>query len=214
MPQTIFIGVAWPYANGPLHLGHVAGCYLPADIFARFHRARGNRVLMVSGSDQHGTPVTVRADQEGVTPAEIAERFHQSFLESWRQLGISFDLYTGTETDNHTRVAQDIFLRLLERGHLLRQHMDAFFCQGCRRFLPDRYVQGVCQHCSAETLRGDQCEACGTPLDTADLADPRCRLCSGEAETRSTEHFFLDLSQFEQPLREWVGKQEHWRPNV
>ncbi|UCH33560.1 MAG: methionine--tRNA ligase, partial [Armatimonadota bacterium] len=121
---------------------------------------------------------------------------------------------TGTETDNHTRVTQDIFLRLLERGHLLRQHMDAFFCQGCRRFLPDRYVQGVCQRCNAETLRGDQCEACGTPLDTADLADPRCRLCGGEAETRSTEHFFLDLSQFEQPLREWVGKQEHWRANV
>jgi methionyl-tRNA synthetase len=214
VPETIFIGVAWPYANGPLHLGHIAGCYLPADIFARFHRARGNRVLMVSGSDQHGTPVTVRADEEGIAPAEVADRFHRSFLDSWAGLGISFDLYTGTETDNHARVTHDIFRRLLERGYLLRQHMDAYHCPSCARFLPDRYVQGLCLRCGAETLRGDQCQACDALLEAADLGSPRCRLCGGPAETRSTEHFFLDLPQFEQPLRQWVAKQEHWRPNV
>jgi methionyl-tRNA synthetase len=214
VPQTIFIGVAWPYANGPLHLGHVAGCYLPADIFARFHRAQGNRVLMVSGSDMHGTPVTVRADEEGVSPAEVAERYHNSFCESWRQIGISWDLYTHTDTDNHARVAHDIFERLLERDYLHREHMDAYYCASCGRFLPDRYVQGVCRLCGAATSRGDQCEACGTPLETADLLNPVCRRCGGAAETRSTEHFFLDLGQFEQRLREWVAAQPHWRPNV
>ena len=214
MPETIFIGVAWPYANGPLHLGHVAGCYLPADIFARFHRARGNRVLMVSGSDMHGTPVTVRADEEGVTPAEIAQRYHDSFVESYDKLGMSWDLYTSTETENHARVTHDIFLKLLDCGYLLRQHMDAYFCPSCARFLPDRYVQGICLHCNSETMRGDQCQVCDALLETADLANPCCRLCGGPAETRSTEHFFLDLSQFEQPLREWVAQQEHWRPNV
>jgi methionyl-tRNA synthetase len=214
VPETIFIGVAWPYANGPLHLGHVAGCYLPADIFARFHRARGNRVLMVSGSDMHGTPVTVRADEEGVSPAEIAQRYHDSFVESWHKLGMSWDLYTSTDTENHTRVTHDIFLRLLEGGYLLRQFMDAYYCASCARFLPDRYVQGICLRCNAETTRGDQCQACDALLEAADLANPRCRLCGGPAETRSTEHFFLDLAQFQRPLREWVAKQEHWRPNV
>jgi methionyl-tRNA synthetase len=212
--QTIFIGGAWPYANGPLHLGHIAGYCLPADIFARFHRARGNRVLMVSGSDMHGTPVTVRADQEGVSAAEIAHRFHDSFVETWRQLGITWDLYTHTETENHTRVTHDIFLRLLERDSLHREHMEAYYCPSCARFLPDRYVQGTCRLCGANTSRGDQCEACDHLLETADLLSPVCHLCGGPAETRSTEHFFLDLDKFEPRLREWVAQQAHWRPNV
>jgi methionyl-tRNA synthetase len=214
VPETIFIGAAWPYANGPLHLGHIAGCYLSADVFARYHRARGNRVLMVSGSDMHGTPVTVRADQEGVSPAEVARRYHDSFCESWRRLGITWDLYTHTETANHTQVAHDIFLRLLKRNHLHREHMDAYYCAQCARFLPDRYVQGECRLCGAATSRSDQCEACNTLLEAADLLTPVCRLCGGAAETRSTEHFFLDLDRFEQPLCEWVARQTHWRPNV
>ena len=214
MPETIFIGGAWPYANGQLHLGHIAGYCLPADIFARFHRARGNRVLMVSGSDMHGTPVTVKADQEGVSPAQLAGRFHNSIDATWPQLGITWDLYTHTETANHARVTHDIFSRLLEGAYLHREHMDAYYCDQCSRFLPDRYVQGVCGVCGAETTRGDQCEACDSLLEAADLLNPVCRLCHGAAETRSTEHFFLDLDKFEQPLRQWVAKQDHWRPNV
>ncbi len=212
--QTIFIGVAWPYANGPLHLGHVAGCYLPADIFARYHRARGNRVLMVSGSDMHGTPVTVRADEEGVSPAEVAQRYHEEILDSYRKLGMSWDLYTSTETEGHARVAHEIFLRLLERDYLHRGFMDAYYCPRDELFLPDRYAQGTCRFCGAETSRADQCEACGALLEPADLLQPRCRRCGGPAEMRSTEHFFLDLDKFEQPLREWVAGQVHWRPNV
>jgi methionyl-tRNA synthetase len=214
VPETIFIGGAWPYANGPLHLGHIAGYCLPADIFARFHRARGSRVLMVSGSDMHGTPVTVKADQEGVSPAELAGRFHNGINATWPQLGITWDLYTHTETENHARVTRDIFSRLLERRYLHREHMDAYYCAACARFLPDRYVQGVCGRCGAETTRGDQCEACDSLLEAADLLNPVCRLCHGAAETRSTEHFFLDLDKFEQPLRHWVAQQDHWRPNV
>ena len=120
MKQRIFIGVAWPYANGPLHLGHIAGAYLPADIFARYHRMKGNDVLMVSGSDQHGTPITIRAEQEGIEPGEIATRYHTQFLKSWQELGISFDLFTRTGTDNHARVAQDIFLKLFDKGYIYK----------------------------------------------------------------------------------------------
>jgi len=120
MSEIVYIGVAWPYANGPLHLGHVAGAYLPADIFARYHRLRGDRVLMVSGSDQHGTPITLRADEEGKSPAEIADTYHREFLTSWEKLGISFDLFTTTSTDNHTRVVHEIFLKLMEKGFIYK----------------------------------------------------------------------------------------------
>src|SRR3990172_8091622 len=128
MSERIFIGVAWPYANGPLHLGHVAGAYLPADIFARYHRAKGNEVLMVSGSDQHGTPITIKAEQEGKEPREIAAHFHQRFLENWQKLGISFDLFTTTETPNHHQVAQDIFLTLLNRGYIYKNTVSQAYC--------------------------------------------------------------------------------------
>ncbi|MEE8470744.1 MAG: class I tRNA ligase family protein, partial [Dehalococcoidia bacterium] len=140
MSERIFIGVAWPYANGPLHMGHIAGAYLPADIFARYHRMKGNEVLMVSGSDQHGTPVTLRAEEEGKTPQEVVSRYHQGFLESWKKLGISFDLFTTTGTENHAQVVHDLFLTLLDRGHIYKDKMSLPFCPRCRRFLPDRYV--------------------------------------------------------------------------
>lgn len=213
MPETIFIGVAWPYANGPLHLGHLAGANLPPDIFARYHRARGNRVLVVSGSDCHGTPVTLRADAEGMPPAELAERYHQSFLESWRQLGISWDLYTKTTTDNHHAVTQDVFRRLLDRGHIYRDTMQAFFCPTCNRFLPDRYVEGTCPHCGGNA-RGDQCPDCGRVLDADELIDPVCKLSGDTPRLADTEHFFLDLAQFQDRIREWVADKEYWRPNV
>ena len=214
MSERIFIGVAWPYANGPLHLGHVAGCYLAADVFARYHRMRGNEVLMVSGSDTHGTPITIRADQEGITPAEVVERYHADFLESWKRLGISFDLFTHTNTENHQRVVHDIFLSLLEQGYIYTDDMLLAYCPGCSRFLPDRYVEGVCPYCAYNRARGDQCDLCGRTLDPQELNEAVCILCGGSPEFRESEHFFLKLSAFEQPLLEWIREQPHWRANV
>ena len=214
MPERIFIGVAWPYANGPLHMGHVAGCYLAADIFARYHRMKGNDVLMVSGSDAHGTPITIRADQEGVEPGVILERYHAQFLDTWDRLGISFDLFTTTHTDNHRRVVQDIFQKLKEQDYIYPDTMLLAYCAGCTRFLPDRYVEGVCPHCRNERARGDQCDNCGHTLDPIELVEPRCSICGETPDFRDSEHFFLRLSAFEQPLLDWIEDKEHWRPNV
>ncbi len=206
--------MAWPYANGPLHLGHVAGCYLAADVFARYHRLKGNSVLMVSGSDSHGTPITVRADQEGVSPQEILDRYHAQFLETWKQLGISFDLFTTTHTENHQSVVHDVFNVLRERGYIYPDVMLLARCNQCGRFLPDRYVEGLCPHCGHERARGDQCDHCGRTLDPQDLVQPHCVLCGTTAEFQESEHLFLKLSAFQEPLLEWVKEQGHWRANV
>ncbi len=214
MPQRIFIGVAWPYANSSLHLGHVAGAYLPADIFARYHRVKGNQVLMVSGSDQHGTPITVRADEEGIEPQEVVDRFHSQFLESWKGLGISFDLYTNTGTENHRNAVHEIFLTLLDQGLIYKKSMSLPYSLAARRFLPDRYVEGTCPKCGFDRARGDQCDNCGTTLDPKDLINIRSRLQGDTPEFRDTEHFFLKLTAFEERLSSWVKDKGHWRPNV
>lgn len=214
MTERILVGVAWPYANGPLHVGHIGGAYLPADIFARYHRTKGNEVLMVSGSDQHGTPVTVRAEQEGVSPADVADRYHQEFLDTWRKLGISFDLFTRTGTPNHAAVTQDFFLTLLNKGFIYKATMVAPYCPTCSRFLPDRYVEGTCPFCGYNLARGDQCEQCGKPLNPFELINPRCRFCGGPPEPRETEHFFLRLTAFNEELLRWASSKTYWRPNV
>jgi len=214
MSERIFIGVAWPYANGPLHLGHIAGAYLPADIFARYHRTKGNEVLMVSGSDQHGTPITVKAEQEGKKPNEIASKYHQEFLEAWQKLGISFDLYTSTGTANHAAITHDIFLTLLNKGYIYKSSMSQPYCPNCQRFLPDRYVEGTCPYCGFQGARGDQCDQCGKPLNAAELINPHCRVCGTTPVFRESEHFFLKLTAFQDQLLEWVKQQTHWRQNV
>jgi len=214
LTETIFIGVAWPYANGPLHLGHIAGAYLPADIFARYHRAKGNEVLMVSGSDQHGTPITIRAEQEGKSPQEIATRHHQEFLSSWESLGIKFDLFTTTGTQNHAQVVQDFFLKLLDEGYIYRSEMSLAYCPGCQRYLPDRYIEGGCPYCDFPEARGDQCDQCGKLLNPTDLVAPHCKLCGGASHTRNSEHFFLRLSAFRDELLAWVREQKHWKRNA
>ncbi len=216
MSDRIFIGVAWPYANGPIHLGGIAGCYLPADIFARFHRMRGNQVLMVSGTDQHGTPVTIRAEQEGLSPQVVVEKYHQEDLTVWERLGITFDRYTSTGTDNHRAVVHDIFLRLLDRDLIYKQPGLYAYCDFDRRFLPDRYVEGTCPHCGSDRARGDQCETCGKPLDPQDLINWRCRTCGNPPVMKESEHFFLRLSALQSHLEQWstsVGA-DRWRPNV
>lgn len=217
MPESarhILVAVAWPYAQGSLHLGHIAGAYLPPDIFARYHRLAGNRVLMVSGSDVHGTPITVKAEQEGLTPQEIVDRYHPEFLGYWDALGISFDLFTTTGTDNHIRVARDFFTRLLENGHLYRKTTDQFYDETRGQFLPDRYIEGTCPYCGYEHARGDQCDNCGRTLDPTELIGPRSKLTGTTPVLRQTEHYYWRLSAFGPQLEEWLSTRKGWRPHV
>jgi methionyl-tRNA synthetase len=213
-PKPILVAVAWPYANGLSHLGHIAGAYLPSDVFARYHRIVGNRVLMVSGSDAHGTPITVKADQEGVSPSEIVERYHPRFLEQWEALGISFDNFTTTMTDTHREVAQGMFLRLLENGYLETRTTEQFYDPEAGRFLPDRYVEGTCPNCSYEAARGDQCDHCGKTLDPIDLIHPRSKFTGATPEPRETEHYFILLSKLQDDVLSWLEGREGWRNHV
>ncbi len=216
MAERIFIGVAWPYANGPAHLGHLAGAYLPADIFARYHRRRGNDVLMVSGSDSHGAPITMQAEAEGIPPQQLVEKYHATFLDAWERLGITFDLFTTTMTDNHKETAHEVFGALREKGYIYPGTMKVAYSPDFDRFLPDRYVRGTCPVCGYDDARGDQCDNCGSMLDPVDLGEP-VYVRDGERhpiEVRDTEHLFLKLTAFEGRLREWVEPKTHWRPNV
>ena len=214
MTERILVAVAWPYANGSIHIGQVAGAYLPADIFARYHRMKGSDVLMVSGSDAHGTPVTLTAEQRGVTPEQVYMEYQTEFLDNWERLGITFDLFTTTHTENHQQVAQDIFSRLHDNGHIYKSTMEMPYCGTDNRFLADRYVEGVCPHCDYDGARGDQCDNCGRTLDPRDLKGIACRICGNTPEFSETEHFFIRLTAFEDTLLEWARKQEHWKSNV
>lgn len=215
MSDKIQLSVAWPYANGDMHIGHLAGAYLPADIFARFHRLKGNRVLMVSGSDAHGTPITVAADQQGITPRELFEKYHRSFLTTQQQIGISYDLFTHTDTENHYRVAQEIFLALHEKGYLYSEIQKQLYSETEDRYLPDRYVEGTCPHCGYDGARGDQCDNCGQMLDALELINPRSKTDGSTPVVRETEHFFLDLPAFTEQLLEYLSdKGGYWRANV
>ena len=214
MSRYILVAVAWPYASGSLHLGHLAGAYLPADIFARYHRIAGNNVLMVSGSDTHGTPIMVKADQEGVTPQEIVDRYHPEILGYWDAVGISFDLFTTTLTDNHREVTWDIFRKHRERGTIVEASSQQFFDPEKQRFLPDRYVEGTCPHCGYPHARGDQCENCGRTLDPVDLIDPKSRLSGATPIQKETTHWFLRLGAFSESIRSWLEGQTSWRRHV
>ncbi len=212
--EKIFIGVAWPYANAPLHLGHISGTYLACDYFARFKRLTGADVLMVSGSDSHGTPITVKAQEEGITPEELVNRVHPIDVDLFNQLGVTFDLYTHTRTKNHREVVQDEFLKLLNNGYLFEKEVEQFYCAKCEKFLPDRYVEGECPLCHYENARGDQCDECCKLLNPEDLVNPRCKTCGEAPEIRKTTHLFFNLKKVEPKLKEWIGKQTHWRKQV
>jgi len=215
MPENILVAVAWPYANAEIHVGNLAGSYLPADIYARYHRLKGNRVLMVSGSDAHGTPVTVKADALGQPPRQVFETYHRGFLETFIKLGLAYDLFTHTDTLNHYRVVQDIFLRLLEHGYLYRDKQLMMYSPTSGRFLPDRYVEGTCPICGYPDARGDQCDNCGNLLDAIQLINPRSKIDGSRPEVRETEHFFLDLAKLAPQIGAWLDDdKEHWKPNV
>jgi len=212
---TILVAVAWPYASGPRHIGHAAATFIPADIFARYHRMKGHEVLVVGGSDMHGTPVTVQADREGEPPSVIAERYHALIARNIEQLGVRYDLYWNTADPHHKAWVQEIFLRLKDRGDVYERTMVSPYCPSDKRFLPDRYVEGTCPRCGFRNARGDQCENDGAPLDPFDLIDPRCILDGTPPVPRETVHFFFRLSAFQDRLARWLATgKEGWREAV
>lgn len=214
MPEYILIAVAWPYASGPRHLGHVAGFGVPSDIFARYQRLRGNHVLMISGTDEHGTPITLAADKAGVSPRELVDRYNQIIGDDLYRLGLSYDIFTRTTTRNHYDVTQDMFKTLYARGYIVVQTTLEAFSASSGRALPDRYIEGTCPVCGYGEARGDQCDNCGSQLDPTDLIDPRSKVDGQPPVFQDTEHFFLDLPAFAEQLRSWLLAQESWRPNV
>jgi methionyl-tRNA synthetase len=212
--RKILVAVAWPYASGLRHIGHVAGFGVPSDTYARYHRLQGNDVLMVSGTDEHGTPVMVAADAAGESPRETAERFNGLIREDLRDLGLSYDLFTRTTTANHYRVTQDLFRTLYEKGYIIEQETLGAFSASTGHTLPDRYIEGTCPICGYPHARGDQCDNCGNQLDPVDLIEPRSRIDGTTPVFKTTKHLFLDLPAFKEQLTEWIESQDHWRQNV
>ncbi|MFC7684422.1 methionine--tRNA ligase [Ureibacillus sp. GCM10028918] len=213
--MTVLIGGAWPYANGSLHLGHIAAL-LPGDILARYYRQKGEKVLYVSGSDCNGTPISIRATQENTKIKAIADRYHAEFEQVFNELGFSYDLYTRTDASHHHKSVQKIFLTLLENGYLYKRRIEQAYCERDKQFLPDRFVEGSCPNCGSKA-RGDQCDHCSKILDPLDLNDKRCKICGTEPVIKETEHFYFSFSAFQEKLEAYVAKAEHdnlWRENA
>ena len=212
--EHILTAVAWPYANGPRHIGHVAGFGVPSDVFSRYQRMVGNKVLMVSGTDEHGTPIQVEADRQGRKPSEIADENNLVIARDLQQLGLSYDLFTRTTTTNHYAVVQQMFLTLLDNGYIFPRTQLGAISPSTGRTLPDRYIEGTCPICGYPAARGDQCDNCGNQLDPADLIDPRSKINGETPVFVETEHFFLDLAAFAETLGGWLQAKTSWRPNV
>jgi methionyl-tRNA synthetase len=211
---SILSAVAWPYANGPRHIGHVAGFGVPSDVYSRYMRMAGHDVLMVSGTDEHGTPILVQAEKEGVTPRELADRYNRMIVEDLQALGLSYDLFTRTTTRNHYAVAQELFRTDHRNGYMIEQQTTGAISPSTGRTLPDRYIEGTCPICGYGSARGDQCDNCGNQLDAADLIDPRSRINGEKPDFVETTHFFLDLPALSEALGAWLKTRTDWRPNV
>ncbi|MEV2236954.1 methionine--tRNA ligase [Micromonospora sp. NPDC049891] len=210
----VLAAVAWPYANGPRHIGHVSGFGVPSDVFARYMRMAGHDVLMVSGTDEHGTPIQVQADAEGLTPRELADRYNRVIVEDLHGLGLSYDLFTRTTTGNHYAVVQELFEGMYRNGYIVPKTTMGAISPSTGRTLPDRYIEGTCPICGYDSARGDQCDNCGNQLDPIDLINPRSKINGEAPEFVETEHFFLDLPALADVLRQWLDTREGWRPNV
>jgi methionyl-tRNA synthetase len=215
MAKNILVAVAWPYANSEIHVGNLTGAYLPADIFTRYQRLAGNEVIMVSGSDAHGTPITVRADAEGATPVEVYKKNHAGFLDLFQKLGLAYDLFTTTHTENHFKVSQAIFLALKQNKYIHTQRQQQWYAPLQKRFLPDRYIEGTCYICGYPNARGDQCDGCGSLIDATLLINPRSKIDGSLPELRETEHYFIDLAALQPGIVDFLRSVEsYWRPNV
>lgn len=209
--EKILVAAAWPYVNGDLHPGHLAGYLLPADVFARYSRLRGRDVLMVSGSDCHGTPITIEADKQGTSPGEVVETNHKNVVEMFTLYGLSYNLYTRTDTAVHKRETQKMFLELLKKDLIIRKTSEQYYSEEDKKFLPDRYVEGTCPHCDAKEQRSDQCENCGRSLEAGELFEPYSKLTKSPVILKETEHYFLDLTKLQTFLEGWMKKNDHWR---
>jgi methionyl-tRNA synthetase len=210
----VLAAVAWPYANGPRHIGHISGFGVPSDVFARYMRMAGHDVLMISGTDEHGTPILVQADKEGVSPRELADRYNRVIVEDLHSLGLSYDLFTRTTTGNHYKVTQELFTGLYRNGYVVPKVTMGAVSPSTGRTLPDRYIEGTCPICGYESARGDQCDNCGNQLDPIDLINPRSKINGETPQFVETEHFFLDLPALAGALGHWLDTREGWRPNV
>ncbi len=217
MSAPVLTAVAWPYANGPRHIGHVSGFGVPSDVFSRYQRMSGNRVLMVSGTDEHGTPISVQADKEGLSTRELADKYNRVIAEDLQGLGLSYDLFTRTTTGNHYQVVQELFLSLWRNGYVVPRTQMGAISPSTGRTLPDRYIEGTCPICGYDGARGDQCDNCGNQLDPADLKNPRSKINGETPKFIETEHLFLDLPAFTESLGGWLATRADsglWRPNV
>ena len=212
--RKVLVTSALPYANGPIHLGHLAGAYLPADIFVRFCRLLGREVLYIGGTDEHGVPITITADREGVSPQAVVDRWYADIRDSFQRAGISFDHFSRTSLPIHHQTCQDIFLKLHKKGLLVKKSEKQLYDPARRRFLPDRYVVGTCYHCGYTECSGDQCESCGKPIDPLLLIEPKSKLSGEKPEVRETEHWYLPLDRFQGQLAKWLGTKPHWKENV
>lgn len=216
MAKRHLITTALPYANGPLHIGHLAGVYVPADIYCRYLRAKGEEVLMVGGSDEHGVPITIKAKKEGITPQDVVDRFHAILKKSFEEFGITYDIYSRTSSAQHHKTAAEFFTKLYNEKKLVEQVTQQYYDEEAQQFLADRYITGTCPHCNNEKAYGDQCEACGTSLNATDLINPKSTLSGNAPVLKETKHWYLPLNDYEQWLREWIleGHQEDWKSNV
>lgn len=213
--KRTLITSALPYANGPVHIGHLAGVYIPADIYARYLRLKGENVLFVGGSDEHGVPITIRAKKEGVTPQDVVDRYHKLIKESFEKFGISFDVYSRTTSATHTQMASDFFRTLYDKGEFIEKTSEQYYDDEAQQFLADRYITGECPHCHAEGAYGDQCEKCGTSLSPLDLINPKSAISGSKPVLRKTKHWYLPLDKHEAWLRKWILEDhKEWRPNV
>ncbi|MET9228117.1 methionine--tRNA ligase [Lentzea sp. NPDC003310] len=214
MSASVLTAVAWPYANGPRHIGHVSGFGVPSDVFSRYMRMSGHRVLMVSGTDEHGTPIQVQAEKEGLTARELADKYNRVIASDLQGLGLSYDLFTRTTTGNHYQVVQDLFSALWKNGYVIPKVEMGAISPSTGRTLPDRFIEGTCPICGYDGARGDQCDNCGNQLDPIDLKNPRSRINGETPKFVETEHLFLDLPSFIESLGSWMGTRSEWRPNV
>ncbi|MBN1153744.1 methionine--tRNA ligase [candidate division KSB1 bacterium] len=212
--KKILVTAALPYANGPIHLGHLAGAYLPADIYVRYQRARNRDIIFICGSDEHGVPITIAAERQNVTPQAIVDKYYQIHKDSFEKFGIQFDNYSRTSLKIHHKMSQDIFLKLHGKGYLSEKTTTQFYCEHCDRFLADRYVEGICPFCNHEGARGDQCESCGRSIDQIELIEPHCVTCGNKPVIRETSHWFLNLKHYQHQIRDYLDKQNHWKENV